>query len=99
MRYVLGRAETPDRMQIAQRLLLSGRYARFVALGEDCFRRDAVNPDAEWAGLRGNVLRENFYAGFSGRVGDRRTGMRPAGRRRRDREDVSRSALLHARPD
>jgi hypothetical protein len=88
-RDIVRRAKAPDGMQVAQRSLLRLGDTFFVAFGEDRFRGDAVGPNAVWADLRGEILGENFDAGFRRGVSDGRARMRPAGGCRRNGDDVS----------
>src|SRR5262245_66263746 len=86
-------------MQVDEILLLNRGYAPFVLLGEDRFRSNAVRTDSVRTYLAGEVLRQNFYPGLGGGIGDRRHGIRPARGGRRNRNDAAGSALLHARQE
>ena len=67
-RRVVGGAETAERMQLAERAMPWLGNAPLVALGRDRFRSDAVRADPVGADLGGEMLCEDFDAGFGGRV-------------------------------
>ena len=63
-------AQPPDRVHIDERRLLRLGDALGVGLGEDRLRGDAVDPDASWANLGGEVLRHDGYLTRGGRAAD-----------------------------
>src|SRR5260370_359101 len=67
---VLRRAKASYWVGVEQRLLLRSGYALLVAFGEDCFRSNAVRPDAVRPHLGGDILGHDLNTGFRGGVRD-----------------------------
>ena len=58
-------------MHLDQRALLLLGNALFVVLSEDRLGGNAICADTKWAGLCGDILREDFDAGLRRGVRDR----------------------------
>src|SRR5262249_21383581 len=94
---VFGRAKAFDGMHLDQGLDLRFRNALLITFGQDGLWRNAVNPNAEGTHLSRDGLREDLYARLCRRVWNRRVGMGPAARGRRNSDDIAGFALFHPR--
>ena len=71
MRYIFRNPQPPYRMGFDECVFLLIRYLLFVPLRENCLGRNAICPNAVWASLCGEVLREQLNACLCRGIWDR----------------------------